>query len=780
MPSSITLTVSHLPTSTSFFLSALQPLDYVYRGRQDQTIGFGPASPATAPPDFWITQEIPGVPAGAAHVAFPASSRAQVEAFFVAALKAGGKIHGEPCQRDGAGYFSAAVIDFDGNSIEAVYRPVVVADKENKSNDDATSVVSQRQGGSSRAPAATAATVVSQAKSKAASTARSVVSIAKAPSTIVSHAKSRGAPSTIVSQAARSTAPPPSQVRSVTAPSQVGSVASHAQPPPQPPQAAPQPSNPSGDLLTNLISEARTAASVARNLVNSVRPNLDSNPTSGSAAAPAADQSGASGAGDAIVGTLLGVAAGAALHYAFSNRSKDSQVQGGGGGGDGGVVTALRPSIVGRNITDPTPLPLRTEYAYGYEYSHSAVGSGVYPYRAIEAGPAMSGYGYANPSHYAGSVGDENDDEEFRSPRLITMHDNDSRSQSSATIRPAAAAASQVSRQSKQSGVSTSTSVSGKMKTLNAPPTSYRAPTVLTAADTHTQAASAVSAAAKSRHSSRSRSLSRFMGLNLNGESDANAGDKASKASSRSRARSHSRVTASSRRSRRDKFDDNNDNDNNDAKEEEDGDEVKTVVNLADHESAGGRGRTTSHVSRSQTHVSSHSHVKSYHTAVHAGSHHSSRRTASRASSHRGKDGDGIAEGGGHAHREPHEYPLPPSRAATWAGSDVGGHGVGSLVSSGRVVPGKHVSAPRTIIGKLNPLRNVGGGGSISGLRGGGGGGHGHGHSADTMSVVSKQKDLADLDVSDREVRPEDSISQISVESRRSKRSSKASWHSRR
>lgn len=64
------------------------------------------------------------VPAGAAHVAFPAPSRDAVSAFFIAALKAGGKIHGEPCLRDAEqSYYSAAVIDFDGNSIEAVHRP---------------------------------------------------------------------------------------------------------------------------------------------------------------------------------------------------------------------------------------------------------------------------------------------------------------------------------------------------------------------------------------------------------------------------------------------------------------------------------------------------------------------------------------------------------------------------------------------------------------------------------------------------------------------------------
>ncbi|PYH88903.1 hypothetical protein BO71DRAFT_413754 [Aspergillus ellipticus CBS 707.79] len=120
--SHLTLTVAHLPTSTSFFLSCLQPLGYQFIGRHDDYIGFGQKT--GEPADFWITEQKPGAPAGAAHVAFPATSKDAVSAFFINALKAGGKIHGEPKERDSeSGYYSAAVVDFDGNSIEAVYRP---------------------------------------------------------------------------------------------------------------------------------------------------------------------------------------------------------------------------------------------------------------------------------------------------------------------------------------------------------------------------------------------------------------------------------------------------------------------------------------------------------------------------------------------------------------------------------------------------------------------------------------------------------------------------------
>ncbi|KAK5790346.1 hypothetical protein VI817_007633 [Penicillium citrinum] len=124
--SHLTLTVSHLPTSTSFFLSCLQPLGYQFIGRHDDYIGFGQKQ--GEPADFWVTEQKPGqvidISTSAVHVAFPAPSKDAVKTFFISALKAGGQIHGEPKTRDSqTGYYSAAIIDFDGNSIEAVYRP---------------------------------------------------------------------------------------------------------------------------------------------------------------------------------------------------------------------------------------------------------------------------------------------------------------------------------------------------------------------------------------------------------------------------------------------------------------------------------------------------------------------------------------------------------------------------------------------------------------------------------------------------------------------------------
>ncbi|KAF1977095.1 hypothetical protein BU23DRAFT_596595 [Bimuria novae-zelandiae CBS 107.79] len=116
--SHIGLTVSHLPTSCSFFLSALQPLGYRYIGQQGHQIGLG-----IYDADFFLCQETPGVKAGAAHIAFTAPNRAAVRDFYAAALTAGGRPNGPPASRsDEDGHFNAAILDLDGNSIEVVFR----------------------------------------------------------------------------------------------------------------------------------------------------------------------------------------------------------------------------------------------------------------------------------------------------------------------------------------------------------------------------------------------------------------------------------------------------------------------------------------------------------------------------------------------------------------------------------------------------------------------------------------------------------------------------------
>lgn len=77
-------------------------------------------------PEFWVQKPINGAPAtvgNGSHVGFIAQTREAVEAFYKAALAAGGQIDGAPGPRldYGAPYYGCFVRDLDGHKIEASY-----------------------------------------------------------------------------------------------------------------------------------------------------------------------------------------------------------------------------------------------------------------------------------------------------------------------------------------------------------------------------------------------------------------------------------------------------------------------------------------------------------------------------------------------------------------------------------------------------------------------------------------------------------------------------------
>ena len=86
--------------------------------------GFGAAESATqgSSPEFWLARGTPG--STPVHVAFRVSSRTLVEAFYQAALAAGGRDNGAPGLRPQyhPDYYGAFVLDPDGHNIEAVCR----------------------------------------------------------------------------------------------------------------------------------------------------------------------------------------------------------------------------------------------------------------------------------------------------------------------------------------------------------------------------------------------------------------------------------------------------------------------------------------------------------------------------------------------------------------------------------------------------------------------------------------------------------------------------------
>ena len=108
--------VTSAKKSVAFYTAALAPLGYQALMEGDGYSGFGVAPK----PDFWIGEGQPNVPA--VHIAFSASSRSAVDAFYKAAIAAGGRDNGPPGLRPQyhPNYYGAFVLDPDGHNIEAV------------------------------------------------------------------------------------------------------------------------------------------------------------------------------------------------------------------------------------------------------------------------------------------------------------------------------------------------------------------------------------------------------------------------------------------------------------------------------------------------------------------------------------------------------------------------------------------------------------------------------------------------------------------------------------
>jgi len=112
------LTVSHIPSATSFYLAALQPLGYRFIGHQGNSIGLGVISA-----DFFLTQSPTGSRISPNHIAFLAEDRNLVRECYAAALNSGGHPSGSPDYRnENCSCFNAAVEDLDGNTVEFIFR----------------------------------------------------------------------------------------------------------------------------------------------------------------------------------------------------------------------------------------------------------------------------------------------------------------------------------------------------------------------------------------------------------------------------------------------------------------------------------------------------------------------------------------------------------------------------------------------------------------------------------------------------------------------------------
>jgi len=119
----ISLSVSDMAAAKAFYAKALAPLGITVMMELPKSVtgdfdvtGLGKGHK----PDFWLAASGKATPR--VHVAFAADSRTEVDAFYKAAMAAGGTDNGAPGVRAHyhPNYYGAFVLDPDGNNIEAV------------------------------------------------------------------------------------------------------------------------------------------------------------------------------------------------------------------------------------------------------------------------------------------------------------------------------------------------------------------------------------------------------------------------------------------------------------------------------------------------------------------------------------------------------------------------------------------------------------------------------------------------------------------------------------
>ena len=119
----VSVGVGDLQRAARFYELALAPLGLSRLVTRPATIGFGKSYP-----EFWINLRADMAPAqreSGVHICLRAKSTSEVDAFYAAALSAGGSSDGAPGLRphDRVRYYAAFIIDPDGNRIEAVTFP---------------------------------------------------------------------------------------------------------------------------------------------------------------------------------------------------------------------------------------------------------------------------------------------------------------------------------------------------------------------------------------------------------------------------------------------------------------------------------------------------------------------------------------------------------------------------------------------------------------------------------------------------------------------------------
>ena len=119
----VSVGVSDLERAARFYELTLAPLGLLRLVTRPATVGFGKSYP-----EFWINLRVDMAPVArdsGVHICLRAKSTGEVDAFYAAALNAGGSSDGAPGLRphDRVRYYAAFAVDPDGNRIEAVTFP---------------------------------------------------------------------------------------------------------------------------------------------------------------------------------------------------------------------------------------------------------------------------------------------------------------------------------------------------------------------------------------------------------------------------------------------------------------------------------------------------------------------------------------------------------------------------------------------------------------------------------------------------------------------------------
>ena len=129
----ITFGSNDMKAATAFYDAVMATIGYTRIAEEnDKTeglvaAGYGKAADKGKEPLFWVClpldETVPAKACNGTHIAFKAASQTQVDDFYKAALKNGGKDGGAPGLRPHyeKDYYAAFVFDPDGHKIEAVF-----------------------------------------------------------------------------------------------------------------------------------------------------------------------------------------------------------------------------------------------------------------------------------------------------------------------------------------------------------------------------------------------------------------------------------------------------------------------------------------------------------------------------------------------------------------------------------------------------------------------------------------------------------------------------------